>query len=248
MDPIIIMGKKSVLFLLAFLAASGSHASGIGFGPDLSMDPQDALASAASFDWFRSKDPVPSRSYEPGDPQSQQVVLRGRDLFFIDEGLVFRKNLDSGETVFLRESSRVSAILTFKGQLFALRRTGAIYLWFEAREKWIEVGNETQRLLAAGDDLLALSNGDLWVYQGSPGGLEISWTMIQTPATDGDGNAYFITMYVPSFGGRTTAFNDSGIKGVASMDPVPGGEEVLLRFRDGSLRRYSELRPAREAD
>lgn len=249
----ILLGTWALIFAPTPLRAETLPASDAQFAAELggierTIRPQ---AQAAKANWWNPadwlKDPVPTRDYSvadlQGDRSGQSVVQDDADLYFIDQGHVFKKDLSSGKTVFLDGSSRVRSILLYKGILVALRETGKIYIR-NPKAEWVDIGNSTERILATDTDLVALTDeGELWVYKGEPGSVDITWTLIPivTPAGDTTGTSFVM---IPLFNGHQVAFFDSGIKNVKSIAPSEASEakDIRIQAEDGSVTNYSAMK------
>lgn len=224
-----------LLALSSPAAASGDAAFVAALADVQTITRAQAATVRASWnpsDWFRS-DPVrPSRI--PGvdaarrGPAHQDAVELDGKLYFLDGGRVFETVPGSGQAEHLSGSSKVTALVTYRGALVALRSSGKVYIWTPKR-RWVDIGNSAASILVAGDDMLALTHsGEVWAYLGTPGPLDITYIFI--PMQIGD--VTVIQMY-PVVNGHRVAFTDTGVRGVARLEPDGRGGARIVR-RDGS--------------
>lgn len=224
-------GMKAPLpALLLAVSASVASANDAGFAgavADVQALTQAAAAQASwsPRDWFRSEPARPSRIPDDG-------VEAGGIRYFLDGGRVFETVPGSGQAAHLEGSSKVKALAVYRDALMALRENGNIYVWTPKRN-WVSIGNSAVSMLVAGDDLLALTrSGEVWAYLGAPGSLRITYIFI--PQRIGD---VTILQPYPVVDGRRVAFSDTGIHGVARLEPDGSGGARVIR-RDGSSAPY----------
>lgn len=194
--------------------------------------------------WF--KDPIPTRDYSSDHARSnllsQWIVQDGNVLYFIDQGYVFKKNLNSGQTVYLKSSSKISAILIYKSALIALRSNGDIYVWNPSNQEWIDIGNSAKRILATDTDLVALTDNDeLWIYKGAPGDIRITWMPIARAVLTVEGTLVTTIIMTPVLNGHRVAFFNSGIKDIKSINPTDS-KDIRILSKSGSASNYSDLK------
>lgn len=219
-------------FLLAAAARGQSDASFERRLAGVESGAKPRPRSAGFWDLFKTPEPSRVPSPQEIDPDAQKVITDGSRLYFLDQGRIFEKSSAEGPPARLPGSRGAEAILLYKGTLVARRTSGRVFLWDAEHRQWLDIGNRARDLRAAGDDLVALTfNGELWVYQGAPG--PVNLTFIYTPMPGGG----FVML--PNAAGRQVAFVDSKVKGVDRLAPSPDGLTVI--FSDGRSAEYSTL-------
>lgn len=230
----------ALLLVLSAFPASANDAEFAGALADVqALTRAHAAAAQAGWsprDWFRSEPPRPSRIPDVEavrrDPARQDAVEAGGKLYFLDGGRVFETVPGSGQAAHLEGSSKVKALAVYRDALIALRENGNVYVWTPKRS-WVSIGNSAVSILAANDDLLALTRpGEVWAYLGTPGPLSITYIFI--PQRIGD---VTILQPYPVVGGRRVAFSDTGIREVSRLETDGSGGARLVR-RDGSTAPY----------
>lgn len=247
----LLLAMIPICFAVAHLRAQTPASSDAQFitnlnGIEQTVRPQSRAAQTSKWNpmnWF--KDPIPTRDYSADHARSnllsQWIVQDGNVLYFIDQGYVFKKNLNSGQTVYLKSSSEVSAILIYKSVLVALRSTGTIYVW-SPNQEWVDIGNSAKRILATDTDLVALTDNDeLWIYKGAPGDIRITWVPITMAVVTGEGIPSTIITMQPRLDGHLVAFFNSGIKDIKSINPTDS-KDIRILSKSGSASNYSDLK------
>ena len=195
--------------------------------------------------WF--KKPTISRDYTKADydqnPQSQKIVFKSQnqELIVIEEGRLFRKSKNTKfEWSYIKNISKVKAILLYKNTLVALRNNGDIFLLTEQERQqgeWLKIGDSARKILATSQDLFALIKDQLWIYKGAPG--EEIITYVQIPIVNYVNNIPITTFITtPMSEGREVAFQKSSIEGLTDIVLDQKNQDVSLVFENGTKANY----------
>ncbi len=204
--------------------------------------------SAAFSQWFSSEElannPLPSKNYTlqeaSTNPLSQKFVIRGNELFFIDEGFIFRSNLSGESVAYVKESSGVKSILLFKDVLIALQNDGDIFLLSENDEEsiaWVDIGNYAKKIFVVNQYLIALvKKGEIWVLNQEPTEIINNFINSKECGINCIGESLILAMNA-----QPVAFQNSNIKDVKQIfydeNSAPviqflNGDSVLLNSID----------------
>ena len=178
-----------------------------------------------------------NKVYSLGEIQSQvcsqknQCADVGEELWFIDQGWVFKFNKISEEKTYTYGHDAVE-ILSYKGAVVALQKSKKVFVTVEGKKDWIEIGNGKIQIAKNNKDLFALSDdGELWAYQGQPGNLRVIFVPMTTVVPCGNGCMAPIITLVPMISGREMAFDKTKVQGVQRM--IQKGNDVLIIKKTG---------------
>lgn len=179
----------------------------------------------------------------------QNLALRGEDdLFFIDKGYVFKKNLSSNEITYVSESRNVASLVLYKDLLVAMDDNGIVWLLSEQADEdpvWVQIGNSAIKIIANNRDLITqVENGELWIFKGSLGKVVITYESVSTINYIPCGKHCFqyvsIFIPVPHMNGREVTFYYSGVSNVYHLKLGSDGR-IKIKYQDGSMNFYDDL-------
>ena len=182
-------------------------------------------------------DDFPSKAQLQSMVTSGAAVLKKHQAYFVQSGKIYEMDLATGEVEYVKASSKVKSLVLYTDTLIALRTNGDIFMLNPKDGDWIELGNSTTSLMATKRDLIALTKkGELWVFQGSPGELNITFIPIITST----GKTTIVT-FMPMIDGREVAFLNTGISNVAKIS-LTREQDILIEYEKGQREHYSELK------